>query len=159
MKMSQKYKAHRRDDYTAFSVGLGSNDKDWSWTTRAEYRNGEIEDKINFLASAIRHYENGKNLSAKLSYYNSDNINGDFDKTLKLSFGSAWHPKEKDYVFFNRLDLIHEDQNTTINDSNNAFANGSNTNTKKVIHNMHYNRKISKRSQYSYPPWHQICRR
>ena len=61
------------DDYTAFSVGLGSNDKDWSWTSRAEYRNGEIEDKINFLASAIRHYENGKNLSAKFSYYNSDN--------------------------------------------------------------------------------------
>ena len=137
------------DDYTAFSVGLGSNDIDWSWTTRAEYRNGDIEDKINFLASAIRHYENGKNLSAKLSYYNTDNINGDFDKTLKLSFGSAWHPKENDYVFFNRLDLIHEDQNTSINDSNNAFARGSNTNTKKIIHNMHFNRKIGKRSQYS----------
>ena len=149
MRMSQQIQGTQTDDYTAFSVGLGSNDKDWSWTSRAEYRNGEIEDKINFLASAIRHYENGKNLSAKLSYYNSDNIYGDFDKTLKLSFGSAWHPKEKDYVFFNRLDLIHEDQNITISDSNNAFANGSNTNTKKVIHNMHFNRKIGKRSQYS----------
>ena len=139
------------DDYTAFSVGLGSNDKDWSWTTRAEYRNGEIEDKINFLASAIRHYENGKDLSAKLSYYNTDDINGDFDTTVKLSFGSAWHPKEKDYVFFNRLDLIHEDSNTTTSsDSVNAFANGtSSSNTNKIIHNMHYNRKISKRSQYS----------
>ncbi len=139
----------QRDDYTAFSVGLGSNDEDWSWTTRAEYRNGEIEDKVNFLASAIRHYENGKDLSAKLSYYSTDNINGDFDKTIKLSFGSAWHPKEKDYVFFNRLDLIHDDQTTTVNSTENAFANGSNTNTKKVIHNMHYNRKISNRSQYA----------
>ena len=137
-----------RDDFTAFSIGLGSNDKDWSWTTRAEYRNGEIEDKINFLASAIRHYENGKNLSAKLSYYNTDDIDGDFDKEMKISFGSAWHPKEKDFVFFNRLDLVKSKSlNTAISDDVNAFASNDNNDTQKIIHNMHYNRKINEKTQ------------
>jgi len=136
-----------RDDYVAFSVGLGSNNEKWSWSTRAEYRNGEINDKINFLASLIRHYENGKSLSTKLSYYNSDNINGDYDKSAKLSFGSAWHPKEKDFVFFSRLDLVNE--STSINSANsiNAFAKSSNIDTQKIIHNMHYNRKINKKTR------------
>ncbi len=136
-----------RDDYTAFSVGLGSNDEDWSWTSRAEYRNGDIYDKINFLASVIRHYDNGKNLSAKLSYYNSDNENGDFDRDIKLSFGSAWHPKERDFVFFSRLDLVSEKSSGSVNDSVNAFADTNNNDAQKIIHNMHYNRKFNTKTQ------------
>ena len=135
-----------RDDYTAFSVGLGSNDKDWSWTTRAEYRNGDITDKVNFLASAIRHYDNGKNLSASLSFYNSDNQNGDFDRSTKLSFGSAWHPKEKDFVFFSRLDLVSE-RTTNMDNNVNSSADSDNTDTQKIIHNMHYNRKINNKTR------------
>ncbi len=138
------------DDYTAFSVGLGANEKDWSWTTRAEYRNGELEDKINFIASAIRHYDNGKNLSVKLSYYDTDNENGDFDTETKLSFGSAWHPKEKDYVFFSRLDLIDSKSSSSFNDSVNAFATTDKSDTQKVIHNMHYNRKINNKTQLGF---------
>lgn len=137
-----------RDDYTAFSVGLGANDKDWSWTTRAEYRDGHSEDKVNFIASAIRHYENGKNLSAKLSYHNNNRSDGDFDKEIKLSFGSAWHPKEKDFVFFSRLDLVSSESQNSVNDSANAFANTSESDTKKIIHNMHYNRKINNKTQF-----------
>ena len=140
------------DDYTAFSVGLGSNDENWSWTSRAEYRNGELNDKINFLASIIRHYDNGKNLSAKLSYYNSEHVDGDFDKDIKLSFGSAWHPKEKDFVFFSRLDLVSEQSSSTLNVSDNAFANSDadNNDAQKVIHNMHFNRKINKKTQLGF---------
>ncbi len=137
------------DDYTAFSVGLGSNDKDWSWTTRAEYRNGEIEDKTNFIAGLIRHYTNGKNVSAKLSYYNSEKSDGDHDESIKLSFGSAWHPKEKDFVFLNRLDLIHQDKKVTSINSENAFDSLTDSNTNKIIHNMHYYRKLNEKTEYS----------
>jgi len=137
----------QNDDYTAFSVGLGANEKDWSWTTRAEYRNGDAEDKINFLASAIRHYYDGKNLSAKFSYYDTDEENGDFNRDITLSFGSAWHPKAKDFVFFNRLDLISSKSSNNVIDSVNAFANNNDTDTQKIVHNMHYNRKINKKTQ------------
>jgi len=135
------------DDYTAFSVGLGSNDKDWSWTSRAEYRNGELQDKFSLLGSIIRHYDNGKNISGKFSYYETDDENGDFTKQAKLSFGSAWHPKERDTVFFSRLDLVSEESSNTTADSVNAFANSNDNNTRKVIHNMHYNRKINPKTQ------------
>ena len=138
------------DGFTAFSVGLGSNDKDWSWTSRAEYRNGEITDKVNFFASILRHYDNGKNLSASFSHNDSNNENGNTDRSTRLSFGAAWHPKERDYVVLSRLDLESSRTTSVVDDSfdnNSAFANPSNTNTQKIVHNINYNRKINEKTQ------------
>lgn len=133
-----------QDDYLAFSVGLGSNDKDVSWTTRFEIRDGDQTDKVNFLASAIRYYENGKNISAKLSYYNSEDRDGDYDQSAKLSFGGAWHPKEKDFVILSRLDFV-SDKSSTSDDANSI--NSDETGTKKIIHNMHFNKKVNKKTR------------
>ena len=134
-----------QDDYLAFSVGLGSNDKDLSWTSRFEIRDGDQYKKVNFLASAIRHYENGKNISAKFSYYNSEDKDGGFDQSAKLSFGGAWHPKEADYVLFSRLDLI-SNSSSSITDNENTLD-FVNIDTQKIIHNMHYNRKLNSKTQ------------
>lgn len=129
----------QRDDYTAFSVGLGSNDEDWSWTTRAELRKGDLNDKVNLYGGLIRRLKDGKNLSAKMSYTDSQDSNGDYNKKFKLSLGSAWHPKEKDFTFFNRLDLIDEEKR---NDSDKEH-------TQKVVHNLHYNRQFNEKTQFS----------
>ena len=129
----------QRDDYTAFSVGLGSNDKDWSWTTRAEVRAGDLTDKINFQAGLIRHLEDGKNLSAKINYTDSQESNGNFSKMLKISLGSAWHPKDEDFIFFSRLDLIDEE----------GFNDNEETHTQKIVHNLHYNRQFNEKTQLS----------
>jgi len=140
----------QRDDYTAFSVGLGLDDKDWSWTTRVEYRDGEIEDKISFLAGVLRRLSNGKSLSAKISYYDTDRETGESDKSIKLSLGSAWHPKGKDFVFLSRLDLIDE-MKTTTRDINALSSNVDNEDDiNKIIHNMHYNRKINSNTQVGF---------
>ncbi len=141
------------DDYTAFSVGLGSNEKDWSWTTRFELRNGEVNDKINFRAGVIRHLEDGKNLSAKLSISRSENEFNEFENHTRLSLGSAWHPKNKDFVFLNRLDLVDEDDSLSANSETNAYpgntVSGLESHTRKIIHNMHYNQKINDKTQIS----------
>ncbi len=132
------------DDYTAFSVGLGSNDKDWNWTSRFEIRNGEIKDKVNFIASVIRRLENGKQVSGKLSYYNTENENGSSERISKLSFGSAWHPKDRGFVLFSRLDLIDEKSNLTASGSKKV-----DTRTQKIIHNMHFSHKLNPTTQIS----------
>jgi len=149
----------QRDDYTAFAVGLGANQEDWSWTTRFELRNGEVNDKINFTTGVIRHLDDGKNLSAKFSHNQSENNTGDYSNYTRLSLGSAWHPKNKNFVFLNRLDLVDEESNnanqypSVFADFNNANANntasGLERHTQKIIHNMHYNRKISEKTQIS----------
>ncbi len=149
----------QREDYTAFSVGIGSDDKAWSWTTRAEYRDAEIEDKISFLAGVIRHLADGKNLSAQISYYHTKteaennpdvdtdsafNANLGSDKTnIKISLGSAWHPKDKDFVFFNRLDLIEERKTS----HKQIDLLSSDNDSSKIIHNLHYSHRINNKTQ------------
>ncbi len=141
------------DDYTAFSVGLGSNQEDWSWTTRFELRNGKVNDKINFRAGLIRHLADGKNLSAKLSVYRSENELDEFENHTRLSLGSAWHPKNRNFVFINRLDLVDENDSLSANSDSNAYpgnnASGLESHTQKIIHNMHYNHKINDKTQIS----------
>ncbi|MEB8434205.1 hypothetical protein OO007_18355 [Cocleimonas sp. KMM 6892] len=129
------------DDYTAFSVGLGANEEVWSWTSRAEYRNGKVYDKVNLLASVIRHLDDGKHLSAKFSYYDQDSTEGDAEQNIKLSLGSAWHPKDESFVFFSRLDLISEKENSI--DESSEFS-SSDTDTRKIVHNMHFNKILNK---------------
>jgi len=130
----------QRDDYTAFSVGLGESHNGLSWTSRFELREGDLEDKMNLSLSIIRHLKNGKQLSGKFSYLNSEHSNGDNKQMTKLSFGTAWHPSYEDFVVFSRLDLIDE-QSTLVT--------ASDTHTQKIIHNIHYNRKIAKKTQVS----------
>ena len=129
----------QHDNYTAFSVGLSSNDKKWSWSTRAEIRDGNLIDRINLRAGLIRHLNNGKNLSAKLSYSDYQSDAGDFSKNTKLSLGSAWHPKEEYFTLFTRLDIA--DKKT--------FNKNENLHTQKIIHNLHYNHKLNQKTQFS----------
>ena len=133
----------QRDDYTAFSVGLGADYKHWSWTNRFEIRDGDAENKINVEAGLIRHLSNGKNLSAKIFFSDSDKLNGDLQKQLKISLGSAWHPKNKNFVFFNRLDLT--DEHTNQMDNKEHVSRDSHT--RKLVHNMHFGKKISAKTQ------------
>jgi len=129
----------QQDDYTAFSVGLGSNNKDWSWTTRAEIRDGKREDKLNFRAGLIHRLTDGKQVSGKISFTQSEHENGDNDKAIKISLSTAWHPKEKDFIFLSRLDLIDD----------NKVQKSTSSKTQKIIHNLHYNRKINNKTQIS----------
>lgn len=140
----------QNDDYKAFTVGLGSDDKDWSWTTRLELRDGEENDKLNFRAGVIRHLEDGKNLSARITHYTSEYENGDFENSTRLTLGSAWHPRNKNFVILNRLDLVDEEDNTS--EFTNSLGNtqsGLESHTQKIIHNVHYNRKINDKTQIS----------
>ena len=137
-----------RDDYTAFSVGMGSHIKNWSLTGRFEVREGEINDKVNLRLGLIHKLKNSKQVSASFNRIKSENENGSYEKSTTLSLGTAWHPTHKDFVLFSRLDLVDK-QSNVVNSTNNATDNSGKTHTQKIIHNVHYNRKINKKTQVS----------
>jgi uncharacterized repeat protein (TIGR01451 family) len=136
------------DDYTAVSLGLGWNDKDWGWTGRIEGRNGDKEDKINFRAGIIRQLSEGKDVSAQVHVTHSKTSSGTETRKTALSLGAAWHPfgndnknddKNDDITAFNRLDLVSEKRKGA----------GENNTTRKIIHNIHINKKTGKNTQIS----------
>ena len=137
-------------DYTAFSVGLGANGEDVSWTSRLEMRNGENENKINFRAGVVKQLEDGKSLNAKLSHSQSENNNGGSENRLKLSLGAAWHPKKEDFILLSRLDLIDEEGRYSGFDGLDSRGGiGRDNHTQKVVSNMHYSRKVNNKTQFN----------
>ncbi|MEE9309555.1 MAG: hypothetical protein V3U64_00900, partial [Cocleimonas sp.] len=137
----------QRDDYTAFSVGMGSQFKDWSWSGRAELRDGELSDKINLQVGLIHKFKSDRQVSVKYRHTETKFANNNTLSSTKLSLGTAWHPTTKEFVYYSRLDLIDEHENTASNGvTNNGASNKSHT--QKVVHNTHFNRTFySKRNQ------------
>lgn len=138
-----------RDDYTAFSIGMGSHIKDWSWTGRFERRDGDLSDKTNLRLGIIHRLKNGREVSAKFNYSDAENSNSSYDTSTKLSLGTAWHPTDKDFIFYSRLDLVDQQQKQFESAAINGKRGFTKTHSQKVIHNMHLNRRISKRTQLS----------
>ncbi len=138
-----------RDDYTAFSVGIGSHIKDWSWTGRFEMRDGDLSDKTNLRLGLIHRLKNGREVSAKFNYTDAEKSDSNYEATTKLSLGTAWHPTDKDFIFYSRLDLVNQLSNQLNSTTNTGKTIFNKTHTQKAIHNMHLNRRISKRTQLS----------
>ncbi len=138
-----------RDDFTAFSVGLGWREDDWSWTTRLEHRNGDREDKNNLRFGLIRQLSKGKDISASVEIIRSTLHATDTGATTVntaeqnnkaiISLGSAWHPQNNDYTVLQRLDFIQEERENV----------NENKRTRKIIHNIHVNKKAGRKTQIS----------
>ncbi len=128
-----------RDDFTAFSIGLGWRDENWSWTTRLENRNGDREDKQNLRLGFIRHLSKDRDLSARIDISRFQLDNGDENSRTLISLGSAWHPQGDDYTILQRLDYKDEQLRN----------NSENKRTRKLIHNIHINKQAGKKTQVS----------
>jgi len=120
---------------------MGSHIKDWSWTGRFEIREGHLTDKVNLRLGLIHRLKNDREVSAKYHYSESEQSDGSTENSTVLSLGTAWHPSEKDFVLFSRLDLVDKQSK--------SMANNNDTHTQKVIHNVHLNRKLNQKTQVS----------
>ncbi|CAA6813276.1 MAG: Unknown protein [uncultured Thiotrichaceae bacterium] len=128
-----------RDNYTAFSVGLGYRDNDWGWTNRLEIRQGDSEDKTNLRFGLLRNLGKGRDISASISITDLQLNNGVTTETTEFSVGSAWHPQDSDYTILQRLDFKQDQQ----------VDNTSKSKTRKFIHNIHINKQIGDKTQAS----------
>jgi len=130
-----------RDDFTAFAIGLGWRDEDWSWTSRIEHRNGDRENKDNLRFGLLHELGKGKDISARIDITRSELHTGLQSNKAILSLGSAWHPQSNDYTILQRLDFINEETKN---------LDGSNDKrTRKVINNIHINKKAGRKTQIS----------
>lgn len=128
-----------RDDYTAFSVGLGYRDDDWGWTNRLELRHGDLEHKMNLRFGLLRNLGKGRDISASISLTDLQLNTGEKTESSEVSIGSAWHPKDSDYTILQRLDFKQEKQ----------LGDTAKSKTRKFIHNIHVNKQMGEKTQAS----------
>lgn len=114
------------EDFTAISLGLGYDAEQWSWTGRAETRNGETRDKLNLTTAVAGEIRPGLGLGAGMTLFQTRADAGDSTSgNLRLSL--ARRPLGSRLILLDRLEYIFEDNDT---DRGRRLVNNLNANYK-----------------------------
>jgi opacity protein-like surface antigen len=126
------------DDYQAVSLGASWKEQDWTASGRVEYRDGDREDKRSVLLGMAREVGEQRTVSVQGRITETGYANGDLTRNSRLGLHLAARPDDKGN-WFNRLELSDEVET----------RDGETTQTRKVINNIHYNRRLNERTELS----------
>jgi uncharacterized repeat protein (TIGR01451 family) len=123
-------------EYTAVSVGTHYNNTVWSSNTRIEWRDGDSDDRVNFLVGAQRNLDAGRVLAGGFSYTDTQSATSQSRK-LDARLSYAHRPLDSEWAWLNRLDYIDE----LIADATTS------SHAKKLVDNTHLNWMPNRRTQ------------
>ena len=81
-----------------------------AFTSRAELRNSDLEDRLTLASGLYREAVGGHAFSLSLLATQSDMLTGFDTSQVDLGFGWAYRPAASRWVLLDRLELIYEDQ-------------------------------------------------
>ena len=122
----------RGGEYLDDQIGPSAN-------SRIEMRDSDTEQRWSLLSGWYREPSRGHGLSAGLTLFTSDNVNGSQSNQTDFRFGWAWRKAESRWAFLNRVDLIFEDTQLV----------AQREESRRLINNFNANRRISARTQIS----------
>ncbi len=101
------------EDYLALTSGLTYRADIWSWTGRAEYRNGETEDRYGFTSNFLRQAREGVAFATGTQAFRTTNATST-GNLASLDLSWAWRPLGTQWSVLDRLEFKYEDaENTT----------------------------------------------
>ncbi len=124
-------------DFTALNLGAGYRAEIWSWTSRAEARFADNEEKWNLLSGVIVEPIRGLGMSAGLQLTTTDTDGGQDDTAGDLRLSLAWRPKNTRWILLDRLDFK----------SDRIDGNGLDTDSRRIVNNFNLNFKPEHRWQ------------
>jgi hypothetical protein len=94
-------------DYTAVSLGANFNDTVWGANSRLEWRDGEDDDRVNFLVGIQRNLDAGRVVAAGLSYTDTQSAT-DQSRRFEVRLSYAHRPWNSQWIWLDRLDYVDE---------------------------------------------------
>lgn len=128
------------DDFTAGSAGFTWKEPLWSTTGRAEYRDGEQEDKTGLLFGFYREQSPGIGLSANIRYFDTRRVTGTGSISSELELSFAWRPIDSQWIILDKAELIDNEDETL----------GNISTTRKYINNLNANYLFDRRNQLAF---------
>ena len=96
------------EDFTALTAGATYHSDNWSWTGRAEYRDGETTNRYGFTSAILRQIGEGKAIAGAFSWLKADQTGGASTETAQAEISWAHRPALSDWSFLNKLELRHD---------------------------------------------------
>jgi uncharacterized repeat protein (TIGR01451 family) len=98
------------DDFLATFVGALYQSDLWTFTSRAELRNSDLEDRVTLAGGLYREAVAGHSFSLSLLALQSDMAAGFDSSQVDFGIGWAYRPTQGRWILLDRLELIYEEQ-------------------------------------------------
>ncbi len=98
------------DDFLAAFAGALYRSDLWTFTSRAEYRSSDAEDRAILTGGFYREPVSGHAFSMSLTALDSEMTSGVESLSVDVRLGWAYRPVESRWIVLDRLDLIYETQ-------------------------------------------------
>ncbi|MBC2777561.1 DUF11 domain-containing protein [Parasphingopyxis marina] len=93
------------EDFLATTFGATYRGDRWSWAGRAEYRDGEREDRYGLTTSLLRQIGEGSAVGGSFSWLRAEQEGGPSSEITALEVSLAHRPVWSDWSFLNKLEL------------------------------------------------------
>jgi uncharacterized repeat protein (TIGR01451 family) len=126
-------------DHTAIAVGAGYLDDVWSGNGRVEWRESDIDDKVNVLLGAQRQLAAGRTVAAGFLYSRTDSA---LARTRRLDGRASYalRPNGSRWIVLDRFDVIEETLEAAL----------GTVRTRKLVNNVNANYTPDSRTQWSF---------
>ncbi len=96
------------EDFTALTAGLTYHGKKWSWTGRAEYRDGETTSRYGFTAATIRQIGEGRAVGGLFSYFKARQDGGASTTNANAEISWAHRPADSRWSILDKAEFRYD---------------------------------------------------
>jgi uncharacterized repeat protein (TIGR01451 family) len=125
------------DDFTAVFAGAQYRSGSWSFTSRAETRNSDREDRRLFTVGFYREPVAGHAFSMAVQLIDSDFASGADTQAETIQLSWAYRPIDGAWILLDRLDLKHDVHGLALD----------RVESERIVNNLNANREIGARMQ------------
>lgn len=93
------------EDFTAVTAGATYRGDRWSWTGRAEYRDGELSTRYGVMSSIMRSVGEGRSMGGTFSWFHATKPGGPTTNATSLALSWAHRPDDADWAVLDKLEL------------------------------------------------------
>ena len=94
------------EDFTAITTGASYRGERWSWTGRAEARDGTQADRVGLTTAMLRQIGEGRAFGGQFSWHKARSKNdGVRTEAMALALSWAHRPSSSDFSFLDKLEL------------------------------------------------------
>jgi uncharacterized repeat protein (TIGR01451 family) len=93
------------EDFNAVTIGATYRAEKWSWTSRAEVRDGSRDRRYGITTAAIRQIGEGRALGGAFNWFRAKQDSGAQTETASLQLSAAHRPDDSRFSFLEKLEL------------------------------------------------------
>jgi len=96
------------EDFMAITAGATFHGDRWSWTGRAEYRDGETTDRYGVTTAILRQIGEGRAVGGLLSWFRAKEESGATTTTAQAEISWAHRPADSQWSFLNKTEFRYD---------------------------------------------------